>query len=305
MSSQAFPFRSLIPSAAILFTLLMGLDYVKAEPIERVPDALDGVGVDENVGAVIPLELKFLNSDAKHVSLKSVFDDGLPVLITMNYSTCPLLCDQQLNGLVDALRDMEATAGEDYKLITISYDPRETPGQAQQMQTKYLQEYERAGSRGAWSFLVGNAKNIVVTADALGIRYKYLKMKRQYSHPAVAVLCTPQGQVARYIYGVSFSPEELDQWVIEAAEGKLQSPSEGEANKWLATAFRCFFYDNSEGVYTSEAMIVMRIGGVLGICSILGLFYACHRMVKQAKKNHAESVAQSPGSASTNVGMVN
>jgi protein SCO1/2 len=198
--------------------------------------------------------------------LREFFDGEHPVIVTLNYAGCPMLCSMILNGLVESMKQLDWTAGQQYRVVTISLDPDETPERARQSQTRYLSQYARADDRAAWHFLTGSENNVRALADALGVRYAYNEARQEYVHPSVISLASPSGTIARYLYGIEYHPKTLRLSLVEASEGKIGS----SIDKLL---LYCFHYDSSEGAYAPVAMNVMRLSGGLAVL-LLGGFLA-------------------------------
>jgi protein SCO1/2 len=233
---------------------------------ERLPKRLEDVGVDERLGGSLPLDLGFTDSSGKPVMLREYFDGKHPVIVTLNYADCPMLCSMILNGLVEAMKQLDWTAGHEYRVVTVSLNPNEGPERARQSQTRYLSQYARTEDRGAWHFLTGSEQNVRALASALGIRYGYNEKRAEYVHPSVISLASPHGKVARYLYGIEYHPKTLRLSLVEASEGKIGS----SIDKLL---LYCFHYDSSEGAYAPVAMNIMRLSGGLAVL-LLGTFLA-------------------------------
>lgn len=241
-----------------------------AQRAEPTPRELAEVGVTEHYDAQVPLDLKFSDSDGGELSLGEVFDGTRPTILTMNYSDCPMLCSLQLNGLVDAIKKMPWTVGQEYQIVTVSIDPTETPERARATKQKYLREYGRAGTASGWRFLTSRREaDIRRLADTVGFGYKYLPDTRQYAHAAVLIICTPDGRVSRYIGGVDYDPQTLRFALLEAAEGKIGSA-------WDRVLMFCFHYDETSGRYAPAARRLMQLGGaatVVAVGATLGAYW--------------------------------
>lgn len=230
---------------------------------ESSPKQLDGVGVVEKVGDKIPLELAFMDSSGSSVTLAEVISGDRPVLLTLNYSNCPMLCSMMLNGLVDGLRDMEWTVGEQFEIITVSLDPEESPARALSTKERFLTDYGRDVESG-WTFLVGEEANIRALADSVGFGYRYSETRKEYLHAAAVMLLTPDAQVSRYLYGITYSPKTVRLSLAEASDGKF-------ANTIDQLILFCFHFDETEGRYAPVARRIMMLGGALTVL-LLGLF---------------------------------
>ncbi len=252
--------------AACVAALLWTAPAVAAPPPDSVPDDLTDVGVREVLNVQIPLDLEFTDSSGRGATLAECFDGTHPVVLTMNYSNCPMLCSLQLNGLFEALGKVPWDLGNQYRMVTVSIDHKETAERAQATKEKYLKVYGRPGAAEGWHYLTGNERSIRNLADTVGFGFKYLPDKDQYSHAAVFMVCTPDGRVSRYVYGVKFEPETVRLALVEAGEGKVGSVSD-------RVLMFCYQYDPQSGSYVPAAWNIMRAGGVLvllGLGSLIG-----------------------------------
>lgn len=255
---------------------------------KQKPAAIEGVGVTENLGVQIPLDLEFTESTGEKVTLREIFDGSRPLILTMNYSDCPKLCSVQLNALVDAMRKMPLELGEDYQVLTVSIDPLETPERAQLTRQKYLKDYGRAGAAAGWRFLVSRDESrILKLADTVGFRYKFLPEQRVYSHVAVLMICSPDGRVMRYLGGVNYDPNTLRLSLIEASEGKIGS----SMDQFL---LYCFQYDPQEGRYAPAAFRIMQFGGILTVV-VFGAVLSVYWLRERRKWRGASSPGESAG----------
>ena len=237
---------------------------------EAVPKPLEGVGVDEHLEQPLPLDLAFVDETGRGVKLRDYFDSKLPVIVTLNYSDCPMLCSLELNGLVQSLKELDWTLGKEFRVVTVSIDPKETPARAAQTKARYLRQYGRSGTESGWHFLVGNEANVRQLADAIGFRYRYVPEKKEYYHAAALILATPDGRIGRYLYGVEFHPRTVRLALTETSQGKI-----GSAMDQLI--LYCSMYDPKEGSYALVATRVMKLGGVVAfgfLAVFLGVLWA-------------------------------
>lgn len=226
-------------------------------------DGTSGVGIDDLSGTKLPLQTKFTDSNGSSITLGSLFDGKRPVILSFNYAECPLLCKLQLTGLVESLKQLEWTAGQEFRVVSISIDPNETVQQASISKQKHVQLYGRANAADGWSFLTGTPDAIADTAEAAGFRYKFLPKQREYSHSAAAIVCMPDGVISRYLYGVKFEPETVRLTLAEAGDGQIGSPMD----KLLLF---CFRYDSVTGKYAPAAWNLMRLAAI-GTILVLSL----------------------------------
>lgn len=273
--------------AAMVFAavaILLATSPAFADRTEPPPKELEGVGVTEHLGAQIPLDIEFVDSDGKPVALKQFFKSRKPVVLTMNYSNCPMLCSLQLNGLFDAMKQMPWTIGDQFEMITVSFDPLETTQRAQATKQKYLQIYRKAGAADGWHFLTGREENIKKLADTIGFHYRYSESQQQYIHVAATYILTPDGRVSRYLYGVQYDPRTLRLSLVEASDGKVGSTTD-------KILLFCFHYDSESGRYGLIATRLMQFAGGLTVVVVASTIWLLKRREKKSK------VAKSPEKA--------
>jgi protein SCO1/2 len=230
-----------------------------------LPKELEGIGIDEKPGSVLPQDLTFRDQDGKSVRLGEYLEKDKPVILVLAYYRCPMLCSLVLNGLGDGLRELAWVAGERFRVVTVSIDPSDTSEMAQKKRENQLASYGRKGAPRGWDFLVGNESDIKRLADLLGFRYRYDRVEKQYAHAAGAFVFTPDGRLSRTLYGISFPARSLRLALTEAAGGKLGSA-------WDKVLLFCYHYDPAARGYVLGARRIMKLGGVLTILS-LGLFF--------------------------------
>jgi len=248
---------------AVLMLLGLGVATGAAQRAEPAPPELKEVGISEHLNAEIPRDLPFVDSDGKRVTLGQFFDGTRPVLLTMNYSNCPMLCSLQLNGLFDGLGRMKWDIGQNFQMITVSIDPKEIPQRARLTKQKYLKLYGRPAGAAGWHFLTGDEKHIRQLARTVGFGYRYDPDSQQYAHAAVTMVCTPDGRISRYLHGIEYDPQTLRLVLVEASQGKIGSTLD------QAVLF-CFHYDETKGRYGPAAMKLMRLGGLVTVVVLGG-----------------------------------
>lgn len=241
-----------------LLTLLLGAPMLADMP---VPPQMEGVGVDEKIGAKVDLDLAFIGENGYPVKLRSFFHKDRPVVLNLVYYSCPMLCNLVLNGQTSAFREMPWTPGEEYEVVTISIDPSETFDLAQKKKALYLTSYGKPAT--GWHFLTDKDGNSKKLAEQIGFHYKYDERQQQFAHAAAIMVLTPEGKVARYLYGIKFKSRDLRLAITEASEGR----GAFSAEKILLF---CFHYDPQARSYTLFATNIMRAGGALSAL-VLGL----------------------------------
>ena len=244
---------------------------------ERLPKRLEGVDVHEKLGAALILDLGFKDSLGRDVMLGDYFDGTLPVILTLNYSDCPMLCSLILNGLVKSLKQIDLVLGKDYRIVTVSLNPNEKPARAHATQQRYLAQYARPESLNGWVVLTGSANNIKAVAHSVGFEYAYNEARDEYVHPSAFVIAMPDGHIARYIYGIEYLPDTLRLSLVEASEGKVGTTLD-------RILLYCFHYDETEGRYAPVAMNIMRLTGGVGALLLGGFLLLLWRGELRKKK---------------------
>jgi len=238
--------------------------------MEPAPEELKGITIDEHLNAQLPLDLTFTDERNRPVRLGEFFGGKRPVILQLGYYSCPMLCGLVSRGLVDSLKPVQYTAGQDYELVFISIDPNEDWQLAQGKKRSFLKEYNRPGADAGWHFLTGKADAIEKIAKAVGFNYKWVPSVGQFSHPAAVAICTPDGKVSRYLYGVRFDEQTLRLSLVEASKGNIGTT----VDHFLLT---CFQYDGKQGKYAMTAMTIMRMGGALTMVILFGVLFTLFR----------------------------
>ena len=253
----------------VMLCLWIGSGVARAQLAEEIPKALEEVGITEHLDAKLPMELEFRDEDGISVTLGSFFDGERPVILTLNYYRCPMLCGLMLNGLVDGLEQLEWTPGQEFEIVTVSINPLETPALAKEKKQNYIKRYGRPSAMAGWHFLTGREPEIDRLAETVGFRFVYDPVEKQYAHAAAIFVCTPDGRVARYLYGIEYPPKRLKLGLLEASEGKIGSTLD-------QLILYCYHYDPSSRRYSPVAMNIMRVGGgaTASILAVtLGIFW--------------------------------
>jgi protein SCO1/2 len=228
-----------------------------AIPSDQVPTEFEGAGVEEKLEAQVPLDLTFVNEQGETVQLKRYFESGKPVILTLNYFRCPMLCTLTINGLVDAVKRIDWTMGDEFHVLTVSFNPDEGPELAEVKKRGYLSMYDREGAEDGWHFLTGDKENIDRLCDAVGFGYRYDEETGEYAHSSSIIFITPDGRVSRYMHDVQFVPNDVRLSLVEASQGKIGSASD------KILLFTCFQWDPESGSYAPSAMKIMRAGAIL------------------------------------------
>ena len=250
-----------LSAAALVLVAAPALAQYREPNLERpdnvTPSVLADVGFDQNLGAQLPMDALFRDESGREVALGSLFR-GKPVVFTLVYYKCPMLCRITMNGVASALSILTLDAGRDFDVITVSFDPKEGAEDAQKKKRETLARYHRPGAEEAWHFLTGSQEAIDRLTKSVGFRYAWDARTKQWAHPAGVLVVTPQGTVARYMYGVEYAPRDLRLALVEASEGKIGSPVD-------AILLYCYHYDPSKGRYGATVLNLVRAGGILTV----------------------------------------
>ncbi len=239
----------------------------KLEP-GQLPPMLQNVGVEEHLGRNVDLTLKFIAEDGSTVALSDFFHKGKTVVLDLIYYSCPNLCNLILNGQAEVMRQIPWNPGNQYEVVTISIDPKETYELAAKKKAVYVENLNK--SAPGWHFLSDKDDNSKTLAEQIGFHYRWDEQQQQFAHAAAIFILTPEGRVARYLYGARFRPLDVRFALAEASEGRTTMAIE-------KILLFCYHYDPKAGGYVLFASNVMRIGGLL---TVLGILYFLWRMFK-------------------------
>ncbi|MCS6953360.1 MAG: SCO family protein [Bryobacterales bacterium] len=228
-----------------------------------LPPPLREVGIDQRLNARLPLELTFRDESGAAVALKTYFNRR-PVILSLVYYECPMLCTMVLNGLLKTLRTINLDVGRDFEVLTVSFDPNETHELAAAKKQSYIERYGRPTGAAGWHFLTGDAEAIRQLTQAVGFRYKYDPAANQFAHASAIMVLTPDGRLARYLYGIEYPPRDLRLALVEASAGKIGTPVD-------QVLLYCFHYDPATGKYSLLVMNVLRAAGIATVLA-LGVF---------------------------------
>lgn len=255
--------------------LLAGTGTAPAQSPGQEEAILKQVAFEQHLNEQVPLDLPFRDEAGQPVQLGTYFGTK-PVILALVYYECPMLCTLTLNGLVSALKVLSFDVGNQFEVVTVSFNPSETPALAAAKKHTYLQRYGRDGAAAGWHFLTGDEPAIKRLAQAVGFRYVYLPQQRQFAHAAGIMVLTPRGKIARYFYGVEFAPRDLRLGLVEASNEKIGSPVD-------QLLLYCFHYDPVTGKYGAVIMNVLRLGGVVTILALGGFMTI---MLRRERRRH-------------------
>jgi protein SCO1/2 len=251
--------RSLFAGACILTACLPA--FAQFRPPENVvpqgdrPEALQGVGIDQRLNERLPLDLVFRDESGSDVKLRHYFS-GKPVILVLVYYTCPMLCNQELNGLIGTLKTLSFSAGREFNVVAVSFDPRDTPETAMAKKQAYVTRYQRATAESGLHFLTGADSSIQALTEAVGFHYRFDSETNQYVHASGIMVVTAEGKLSRYFYGIDYSPRDVRLGLVEASDNKIGSPVD-------QILLFCYHYDPVTGKYGPVIMNVIRLGGLV------------------------------------------
>jgi protein SCO1/2 len=242
-------------------------------PAGITPEELKKVEFSQRLDKQLPLDLPFTDEAGQPVKLSQYFK-GKPVVLSLVYYECPMLCVQALTGLVKSMRALTLEPGRDFELVTISFNPRETPAKAAETKERYLSILGRPEAGAAWHFLTGDDAAIRLLTDAVGFHYVYDEATEQYAHPTGIVVLTPEGRTSKYIYGLDYGPRDLRLALVEAGDGKIGTPVD-------ALLLYCFHYDPTKGKYGLVVLNLIRLGGAVTVLCVAGFIVIMRRREKR------------------------
>jgi protein SCO1/2 len=254
-----------------------------AKPDNTLPKGLENVGIDQKLDTQVPLDLTFADEEGKIVRLRDLLHKDRPVVFSLVYYKCPMLCTVVLNDMLRGFVSVPLLIGKDYDVITVSFDPNETPQLAAEKKQHYVRTYsgggraERGGdAQAGWHFLTGNAQNIEALTRAVGFRYIRDEKSQQFFHPSGIVILTPDGKIARYFFGIDYKPKDLRLSLVEASQGKVGTVAE-------QVMLYCYHYDATTGKYGVAIMNLVRAGGVLTVAALTAGIVMMLRRERAAK----------------------
>jgi protein SCO1/2 len=246
-------------------------------PASAIPAPLREIGFDQHIGQPLPLDATFRDERGLGVALGRYFGHR-PVVLAFVYYSCPMLCTQVLSGLTTALNTLSLAAGRDFDVVVVSIDPRETPEMAADQKATFLARYRVEGSADGWHFLTGDQGSIDRLAHAAGFRFAWDDATQQFAHPAGVVVLTPDGRLARYLFGIEYGGRDLRFAIVEASNGRLGSIVD-------AVLLYCYHYDPMKGRY---GLVIMRAVRVAGAATVLALGTFVFIMFRRENRRHVD-----------------
>jgi protein SCO1 len=247
---------------------------VMSPPANTRPPRLQNVGIEQHLDSQVPPDLAFVDDTGKNVKLGDYFGRK-PLILNLVYFNCTMLCGEELAGLASAMRLVKFDVGNEFDVITVSFDPRETPAMAAAKKKDYVGRYGRANAASGWHFLTGSAASIDALTKAVGFQYQYDAQTNQYAHATAIMVLTPEGHISRYFYGVDFPPKDLRLGLVEASQKKIGNPVD-------AVLLYCYHYNPATGKYGAMVANILRLGAALTIVLLGGMILILWRLDRSA-----------------------
>jgi protein SCO1 len=245
------------------------------------PPHLENVGIDQHLDTQIPPNLVFTDDSGRSVVLGEYFGKK-PLIMNLVYYNCTMLCGEELAGLTSAMKLVKFDLGKEFEVVTVSFDPRETPAIAAAKKKDFIERYGRPGAAEGWHFLTGSADSINALAKAVGFKYQYDPKTNQYAHATAIMILTPQGRISRYLYGVDFPPKDVRLGLVEASQQKIGNPVD-------QVLLFCYHYDPATGKYGAVVSNILKLGGAITIVLLGGLLLVLFRLDKAASRRMART----------------
>jgi protein SCO1/2 len=245
---------------------------IMSPPANMRPPTLQNVGIEQRLDAQVPPDLAFRDETGQAVKLGNYFGKK-PLVLDLVYYSCPMLCGESLAGLTGSLRLVKFDAGDQFDVVIVSFDPRETPDMAAVKKADYVKRYGRANAASGWHFLTGPAESINALTKAVGFQYQYDSKLNQFAHATAIMVLTPQGRISRYFYGVDFPPKDLRMGIVEASQGKI-------GNVVDQVLLYCYHYDPATGKYGAVIVNILRLAAAATILILGGFLLIMVRLEK-------------------------
>jgi protein SCO1 len=257
---------------------------IMSPPANVRPPHLQNVGIEQHMNAQVPPDLSFVDDTGRPVKLGDYFGKK-PLILNLVYYNCTMLCGEALAGLSGSMKMVKFNVGDEFDVITVSFNPNETPEIAATKKKDYLKRYGRPGAASGWHFLTGPAESINALTKAVGFQYQYDPKINQYAHATAIMVLTPQGRISRYFYGVDYPPKDLRMGLVEASQNKI-------GNAVDQVLLYCYHYDPATGKYGAIVSNILRLGAGLTIVILAALLFILFRLEKAAPRgnwSHAKS----------------
>lgn len=250
----------------------------------KLPAPLQDVSIQQKLEGQLPMDVELVGSDGRSRPFGSFFR-GKPVVLAFVYYECKMLCNMTMLGMVRAMNAIpNLSAGKDFDIVAVSFDPSETPAIAAKKMDEFAPRYRRGGLENGLQLLTGSAPNVKRLADAAGFRYSWDNQTKQWAHSSAIMVITPEGKVSKYFYGVEYSARDLRLGIVDASQGRIGSPVD-------QVLLFCYHYDPATGKYGMVIMTLLRAGGLLTVGLIIAFWIVSYFQNKRRKNLHGERFA--------------
>lgn len=262
----------------------------QAQRSDQTRKKLEGVGIERQLGESVPDNLAFRNANGERVTLGRYLDGETPVILNLVYHNCPMLCGLMLDGFTSSLQSLDWTPGQQFRILTVSFNHREGPEIAQEKKETYSQRLDRAGTAEGWHFLTGDQQSIQRLTDAVGFNFRWVAEKEEYAHPTTQIFLSGDGTISRYIYGIEVPGGDVRRALVEASNGQV-------GNTIDQAAMYCFQFDPEENTYTADAFNLMKIGSVFTVLLLGGVLFVFWRREHEALEQHEQWEDRTPSAS--------
>jgi protein SCO1/2 len=258
-------------------------------PSGQLPPILKNVRYEQKLDSQLPLNLAFRDESGKPVRLGDYFGRK-PVVLILAYYRCPMLCSQVLAGATHAFRQLPFRIGQQFNVLTVSFDPRETPALAEASKQIYIASYGQPQAAEDWHFLTGQQPEITALTQAVGFHYAWDRQTQQYAHATGIVVLTPSGKVAQYFYGIDYPTQDLRLALVQSSQERIGSLAD-------EVLLFCSHYDPNSGRYTAIMGRVLQIAGAFTLLILGGVLFMLFYLDKKKRLELEKAAAEKSLSA--------
>lgn len=273
--------RFALYASVLTLAVLLSFQHAVAQLNQEQPRALQGAGIDEHLGDIIPLDAKFATSQGDSVEIGDLLEEGKPVILNPLYYECPMLCGLVIDGVLNVVDQLAWKPGKDYLVISFSIDPEEDYKLAAKYKEQHLSTLDYASAGKGWYFLTGKKKEIDRMVEAVGFQYNEIEDTGEYAHTAAIMMLSPEGKITRYLYGLQYDEFDTRSALYESADGKI-------GNTLTKVVMYCYQYDPDSNSYAPVAINIMKLGG-LATLIILGIFLSLLWLREKRKKTNTKT----------------
>jgi protein SCO1 len=249
---------------------------IMSPPASTRPPYLQNVGIEQHLDAQVPPDLQFTDDAGRSVKLGDYFGKK-PLILNLVYYKCTMLCGEALAGLTGSMKMIKFDVGDQFEVVTVSFNPQETTQDAAAKKADFIKRYGRPGAVSGWHFLTGSAESINALTKAVGFQYQYDASRSQYAHATAIMVLTPQGHISRYFYGVDFPPKDLRMGLVEASQEKI-------GNAVDQVLLYCYHYDPQTGKYGAVVSNMLKLGGAATVLFLAVLIFIMLRVDRSATR---------------------